>query len=220
MNAGFVAEGRPKPFSAPSMELVTLIPYKVAGGFVQTEEHVRKASRAGELALAQDGAAKIAQATNLAFIDPHGGPDAETSPGSVTYGATTISSSGSSLTQVSSDLAAMIAVFSTDDEALTRAVWIMSPKTATSLALLRGTGGAPAFPGIGAKGGQLLGLPTLVTELALASGSPNESFIVLLDPAQVLLADPGRVSIEMSREASIQLDDAPVTGAQPLICGR
>jgi HK97 family phage major capsid protein len=97
---GFVAPGQPKPIRAPSLERVTLEPYKVVTTLVQTHELVVATDRAGELAIANELARGLAQAANAAFIDPHAGPIAETSPGSITYGATTISSSGSSLAQV------------------------------------------------------------------------------------------------------------------------
>lgn len=216
--ATFVGPASPKPVSRFTLERVSVLPYKVVALCVVTQELLRSSSPAAEMALGREMTRALSEATDRAFIDPHAGPIADTTPGSISFGATTISSSGSSLAQISSDLGTMITLFSSGrDEALMRAVWILSPVTAAYLSLLRGSGGAPAFPDIGPRGGLLLGMPVYVSGAAYSSGSPGESAIILADPAQTLVGDPGSVSVQIATHASLQIDDAPASGAQQLL---
>jgi HK97 family phage major capsid protein len=110
----------------------------------------------------------------------------------------------------------MTDVLSADDEALDRSVWIMSSRTKNALALLRGSGGAQAFPTMSDRIPTLLGRPVFTSGAAYASGSPGEAFIVLLDPRQILLADPGIVEIVPTRQSAVQMSDTPTAGATTL----
>ena len=110
----------------------------------------------------------------------------------------------------------MIAIMSEDDEALARAVWIMSSRTATAIALLRGTAARRGSLGIAARGGNLLGIPVYTSGACYASGSPGEAFIVLLDPRSVLLADPGIVEIRRTPQGDVEMSDTPTGGATQL----
>lgn len=102
---------------------------------------------------------------------------------------------------------------------LTAAHWIVHPRTATALSLMRGSGGAPAFPNINARGGgTLLGLPVVVSgNVSVIAGSPDETSIFLIDADGVALADDNAADFEVARHASIVMDDAPEAGAQQLL---
>lgn len=216
--AYMVGTGRPKPLSAFSLARITVAPFKVASIVVVTKETLLSATAAADLVLGQELARGLAAAHDVAFIDPHAGPSVD-SPGSITFAAgTTLSSTGSALAAIDSDLRAMVAAFSANDRdgALARAVWIMSPNTATYLGTLRGTAGAAAFPNIGPRGGALLGMPVFTSSAAYASGSPGESFIVLLDPAQILVGDDGEIAIDRTTQADLEFVDNPAAGAAQL----
>ena len=80
--------------------------------------------------------------------------------------------------------------------------------------------GAPALPGMTAKGGTLLGFPAITSaHVPVEAGSPGDgdTSITLLDPAQILVADEGRGNIEVAMEASLQMEDVPVAGATNLV---
>ena len=55
----------------------------------------------------------------------------------------------------------------------------------------------------------LMGIPVVVSGNITISG--GHSSIVLIDQAQILLADDGQILIDMSAEASLQMDTAPPT---------
>jgi Phage capsid family len=67
---------------------------------------------------------------------------------------------------------------------------IMKRSTAIALAQLRSTNGDHSFPDVGAMGGEIWGVPVLTSESAPAdSNSPADNIIVLVDAAEVLLAE-------------------------------
>jgi hypothetical protein len=85
----------------------------------------------------------------------------------------------------------------------------MKKSTAIALAQLRSTNGDHSFPAISAMGGEIWGVPVLVTESAPTdSDSPSNNIIVLLDAAEVLLAE-GNVEFSVLRHITVQMDSAP-----------
>ncbi len=74
---------------------------------------------------------------------------------------------------------------------------------------MRTTLGAREFDGMGPDGGWLEGIPVVVSENIVSSGSPTGGIVVAINAPEVLLADDGAVSVDISREASIQMDGAP-----------
>jgi HK97 family phage major capsid protein len=204
--AHIVAEGIAKPLSKFSMARVTVTPRKITAACVVTDELLRFSSGLAEVSLGSELAKAVGLQMDRRFIDPD-------VVDSISNGATVISSSGSSLAAVDSDLKAMFAVFATQDSALDSAVFSMSSTTAVYLASLRGSGGNPAFPNITARGGNLLGIPVYISGALIASGSPGEGAIVLFDPAQILLGDEGQMDVTVARNASVQLSDTPTSPA-------
>jgi hypothetical protein len=57
----------------------------------------------------------------------------------------------------------------------------------------------------------------VVSNNVAPSGSPGDQHLILVDQREILLADDGQMMIDMSSEASLQLNDAPSAGAQSLV---
>jgi hypothetical protein len=76
---------------------------------------------------------------------------------------------------------------------------------------MRNSLGNKEFPDIGVLGGSIEGIPVLTSENIVATGgSPTDGYpIVALNSREILLADDGGVTIDVSREASLQMDTAP-----------
>jgi hypothetical protein len=93
---------------------------------------------------------------------------------------------------------------------LLNAVWFMNTITAAYLGSLRGSGGSPSYPGMGALGGTLLGLPAITTAGILRSGSPSPgtTYLALVDASRVWLVDDG-ISFKASEAAAIEMSDTP-----------
>jgi hypothetical protein len=214
--AAWVTEGETIPASYSSFETADALPIrKVATIACIGDELVRASKPTADAVVAADVGAAIVEQMDRAFIDPSYGAT-DTRPASVTFGATQLDSSGSTVAAIDSDLEAMVQVLVDAGMQLNTAAWILHPRTAVHLALKRGANDGLAYPGMTVKGGTLAGLPAFVSSACSASGSPAERNITLLEVGEVNLADSGAGDLDASRYAALQLDDAPANSAQPL----
>jgi hypothetical protein len=78
----------------------------------------------------------------------------------------------------------------------------MSDSNAFGLSMSMNALGQPLFPGMTAQGGTLFGMPVIVS-------NSLSTRIVLVHAPSILFADEGGVRIDVSREASVQMDSAP-----------
>jgi len=69
---------------------------------------------------------------------------------------------------------------------------------------------------LSATGGTFFGYPVITSNNIALSASPTESFAILMDPSDILLADGG-LQIDMSMEASLQMSDTPSSAASSMI---
>jgi HK97 family phage major capsid protein len=209
--AYWVGEAQPKPISKMAFDNLVLDPLKVAAICVTTQELLKFSNPKADETLQDDMKAAAVEALDLAFIDPLNTGVPGVRPASITSGATPTPSSGSTIAQIDADLKAMVDELTNAGSNLASAVWIMSPTTAVALSLKRGTGGNPAYPGVTAKGGELLGLPVLTTPHM--GGDSNGEFIALVDAAAIAMGDEDQAQISVSTQGSIQLSDTPTPGS-------
>jgi HK97 family phage major capsid protein len=215
-SANWVGEGQSKPVGSFTLDAVILPWSKVAVIVALTEELARFSDPSAESVVNQEMIAAISAFLDKQFTDPAVAPVAGTHPGSITNGITPIVSSGSTIAQITADLGTMLANMASAGVPMTAPAWIMNPRSAIYLGLARGATDAPAFPSM-TTGKTLLGYPVVTsTSMALGAGPGFLGTIILLDQPQVLLADDGSVSLDVSREASLQLDSAPTTPPAPL----
>jgi HK97 family phage major capsid protein/HK97 family phage prohead protease len=214
----FVGEGLPKPLGKMDFEQLTLGWAKAATLIIMTEELVRFSSPSAE-ALARDDLAKgIATYLDKRFIDPTYAGVANVSPASITNGVSGPNSTGVTIAAIDVDVTAAVQGFITNNSPnLGGLVWIMNPATALKLSMKRNTDGTKAFPDINPSGGTFNGYAVITSNNVALTGSPTDSFVVLMDPSEIMLADDGGVSIDMSTEASVEMDSAPTGGATSLV---
>lgn len=216
--ASFVGSGLPKPLTSLSFSAAETIlePCTVVTILPITEELARSESIIAERAMRAEMARAAVQAEDTAFIDPSnvGATGDSPVPASITSSATMIASTGKTLAAVDADLQLMIETLLASGSNLASAVWIMNPRTATHLAMLRGTGGAPAFPTVTAASATLIGLPVVVSgSTPMSADSDATTSITLLDQSGVALADGGEARISVTSQASIEMSDTPTEGA-------
>jgi len=216
--AGWVGQGKPKPVSALAFEREVMGLTKiVCGPIVVTQELVRAAGPIAEMVFGHELARGVAEFGNKAFLDPSYGPVAGVSPGSITHGITPISSTGSDSAAVRADIKRLFATFEDADGALDRAVIVLHPHDALHLSLLTDANGGLLFPRVTVRGGDIAGAPVFVTSACESVGSPGETFAVLFDPAQILIADDGDITVRSARHASVEMSDTPTPGATSLV---
>jgi HK97 family phage major capsid protein/HK97 family phage prohead protease len=203
----WVGQGAPKPVTKLGFAAVTLGINKAAGIILLTEELVRSSSPDAETIVRADMIAGIAAFLDQQFIDPAVAPVAGVSPGSITNGVTT---SGASSNDPFRDLHTLAAAFTTANMPLSGLTVVMSETNALSMGLQRDIAGNMTFPGVGAKGGTVNGITILGSNAAGTN-------VVGLVGSQILMADDGGVTIDVSREASVQMDTAPMNPADATV---
>lgn len=209
---GWVGEGAAKPVSKLAFSSGSLGFAKAAGIVVITQELARYSSPSAEMLVRDDLTAQMTQFLDTQFIDPGVVAVANVSPASILNGASNIrqaAAAWTSMANVLTDVKAFLSTFATNNIPLNGAYWIMTPDTALSLSLLLTTGGNDfAFPDINVNGGTWLGLPVIVSNSVPHSVSAG-AIIALVKASEVFLADDGAVAIDVSQEASLQMDSAP-----------
>lgn len=222
-SVGWVGEGKPKPVSALAFDTTTLRFTKAAGIVVLTDELVRFSNPSAEALVQTDLTASMAQFLDVAFVDPAVAAVADVSPASVTNGVTPIVASGTTADALKADVKRLFATFLAANMTPAGAVWIMTPTMALTISMMTNALGQPEFPDIDMNGGVFMGLPVIVSESVPAnpgSGDPLTGAgqrLILAKASEILLADDGGVTIDVSREASLQMDSAPTAGATELV---
>jgi HK97 family phage major capsid protein len=208
--AQWVGEGVPKPLTRQSFDFVTLGYMKLAVITVITEELARFSQPNAETIIRDDLAKAVVQQMDADFIDPDNAGTANVKPASITNGVTLTASAGNTEANVREDIRTLYGLWIANNLSPTGGVWIMPSSTAMGLSLMVNALGQPSFPGITAQGGTFFGLPVVTSEsTGLTDSSANGHVVVLVKASDILLADDGQVTIDVSREASVQMDDAP-----------
>jgi HK97 family phage major capsid protein len=205
-------ERQVRPISKMALTGATIDPLSVVAIAVQTRELMMSSDPASDLLIRDDLARAYIAAEDSALVDPANAGVSGEKPASVFSGAAEIGSTGSTLAEIDRDLRDAVEAVSAYSD-LEFAAWVMSVKTATYLASLRGSGGALAHPGMTARGGTLLGLPAIASTAITAYDSPSTSFIGLVDASSVLLVDYGAGEFSVSDRASLAMVDESVSPA-------
>lgn len=200
----WVGEGKLKPVTNAQFAAVTLGRFKASGIIVLTEELVRSSAPSAELIVRNELRDGIVRFLDLQFIDPAVAAVAATNPASITNGVAGTAASGTTEAAARADLRALIKTFVTNNIGLDGVVLLMNQSVAFTLGTIVNAVGAPAFPGITAQGGNILGIPVVTSNTVTAAIG-----IVAVHAPSILLADEGGIEIDVSREASLSLDSAP-----------
>lgn len=215
---GWVGQGVPKPVSELKFNEVTLGSAKAAGIVVISEELAKFSSPSAENLIRQDLVDTMAQFLDEQFINPAVAAVANVSPASVLNGvlAQRITSGGATVALVSADIKSLFDLFATNNLSPSGGVWVMRPAEAIALSLLRTSQDVFAFPTINAEGGTWFGYPVIVSNSVPHSVSGG-AIIAFIKQNEIFLADEGGVRIDVSNQASLQMDSAPSAGAQSLV---
>lgn len=209
--AYWVGEGAPKPLTQFDFTATELRWNKIATIAVITNELIRFSNPSAER-LVRDGlAGAVIERADIDFIDPNKTAVANVSPASITNGATAIPSSGSTADDVRADIQALWAPFIAARNAPRNAVYIMDSTTALALSLMQNPLGQSEFPGITLNGGTFMGVPVVVSDYLPVTSAGG--MVVLVNASDIWLADDGQVTIDSSREASLQMLDNPTNNS-------
>ena len=203
---GWVGEGLSKPVTKLAFTSVTVELYKAAGIIVFTEELARLSTPRAEEVVRRDMIGGISQFLDSQFIDPAVAAVANVNPASITNGLTPLTSTNNVL----ADINAIFAAFTAADLDPSGAALLMSPGNAFALATTQSALGMFLYPSLGMNGGTLVGV-NVITSNALGTN------VIGIARDSVMIADDGGITIDASREASVQMDSAPATPPTPLV---
>lgn len=204
----WVGEGKGKPLTKFDFSRTTLDELKVANIAVLSEEVIMRSSPQADVLIRNQLAEALQQRLDADFVDPSKAAVSNVSPASITNGVTAITASGTGTADdVRADLRALFQQFIAANNTPTSGVYIMNGTTALALSLMTNALGQKEFPNVTMLGGTLEGLPVIVSEYVPTDSSG--SIVILANAGDIYLGDEGGVSIDMSREASLQMDDSP-----------
>lgn len=208
---GWVGEAGVKPVSSGAFDSVELTFNKVSGIVPMTEELMRFSSPSAETTIRDALVAAVTYLVDRDFLDPSKAVATGVSPASVTNGVTPIPSTGTDADALRADLGSLLTAFAALNVNLSGLRLVMTSQQAIRIGMLRNAFGQSEFPGIGVTGGTLEGIPVITSEnIVSTGGSPADGgLIVAINANDVALADDGGVAIDISREASLQMDTSP-----------
>ena len=209
-SVGWVGEAKVRKVSAQAFDSVTLDFANIAGIVVITKELLRHGQPSSEMLVRDDLAKGIVQFMDGQFVDPTKAAD-DVSPASITNGVTPIVATGTTAAHLRADFKSAVQAYLDADLTPADGVVIMSQGLALAISLMTNDLGNPEFPGITMNGGTFMGLPVVASESVPATGgSPTDGGLIILAKAgDILLADEGGITVDASREASLQMDDSP-----------
>jgi len=206
----WVGQGAPKPVGKLAFVSITLGITKCAGIIVITQELARSSSPDAEDVIRRDMVEGIAAFLDAEFIDPAKAPVAGVSPGSITNGVTPITTAGTSPANARADILALGNAMAAAGISTSGAVLILSESNARALAGALNPLGQPLFATMGPDGGTIMGYTAIPSQIAGTT-------VALVQPREVLYADDGGVTIDVSTEASVQMDSAPMNPADATV---
>ncbi len=195
----WVGEGKGIPLTKPTWGRAELSPTKVATIVAATEEQIRDSSPSAEILLRASITKALAKRLDQTFIGSASASGA--TPAGILQGISAIVSVGNDGDSVSIDVGAAMGSFATANNALDSGVWVMSANRALKLSLMKNALGQREYPEIHMKGGMFYGLPVI------ASNYIDTNTVALINAEDVYLGDEGGVTVDMSREASLQMVD-------------
>lgn len=222
----WVGEGAPKPLTNFDWASIILRWAKVANIAVLTQELIRFSNPSAEMLVRDELAAALRARMDIDFIDPAKAAVADVSPASITNGATSVPSGSPDVgpadaDTVRADVAKLFQAYINANATPSSGVWIMNATTALALSMKQNALGQAEFPGITMNGGTFFGLPVIVSQyLPVTPGDPvgppitsDSTIVILANASDILLADDGGVTIDISNEASLQMDNAPTNNS-------
>lgn len=195
----WVGEAAPKPVTELEFTTTTVPYHKIAGIIVLTEELVRFSSPDAEATVRRDLTEQIAQFMDEQFIRIAVTAGAN-NPASITNGVTAPNASGTTLAALFADLKTALASFDTAGITTDGLVIVTTPAVARILSFMTNQLGlTPNGFGVSPQGGTLLGYPVIV------SASVDAGTLVFFKPSEVFLADDGRVTLDASNQATLDM---------------
>jgi HK97 family phage prohead protease len=216
MTANWVGEAKPKPVTKGGYTAQTLGHTKIAAIVIDSEEILRFGNIPGmstETAMRDGLTRAVVKKIDMSLVDPALAAVSGVNPASLTNGLSLGTSAGNDADDVRADILSLYAAVgatglgTTDNIDPRGVVLLMPPGVALAASLMRTSVGAVEFPNISINGGSIQGINVIVSNYLAMAGYGN--LVVAVVAPEINLADDGQVTVDMSREASLEMSDAP-----------
>jgi HK97 family phage major capsid protein len=209
--AGWVGQGKAKPVTKFDFNATTVPFTKVAAIAVITQELARFSDPSAEALVRDSLADTVIARIDTDLFDPDLAAVANVSPAGLLNGVSPVSAAGIDYSDPASVRCAIALLWAPWDSTFlgARPAYYTTPAVARQLALSREALGTQAFPGMTPMGGTLDGVPVRVSQYLANNGGSGGAPFILVDEAEIYLADDGSVTLDASDVASIEMSDAP-----------
>lgn len=212
----WVGQAKGKPVQKFNTAATTMTWAKIATITVLSDELARFSQPSADSLVRGELAAGIAERMDRDFVDPTVAAVAGVNPASVTNGIAALTPSGTDAAAVRADILQLLTPFITANIPPTSIVFIMPNTVALTISLMRTNLGNAEFPNITMRGGTLEGFPVIASQYC-STGSPISNLFIAAAASEIFLADDGQVTIDVSREASIEMSDDPENEAGTVV---
>lgn len=212
-SASWVGQGKAKPVTKFDFNATTIPFTKIAAISVLTQELARFSDPSAEALVRDSLADAVIARSDTDLFDPDLAAVANVSPAGLLYGVAPVAVAGGSIdyadpASVRCAIAALWAPWDTTFMGQ-RPAYYTTPAIARMLSLSREPLGTAAFPGMTPMGGTLDGVPVRVSQYLANNGGSGGAPFILVDEAEIFLADDGSVTLDASEQASIEMSDTP-----------
>lgn len=220
-SASWVGQGKAKPVTKFDFNAVTVPFTKIAAISVLTQELARFSDPSAEALVRDSLADAVIARADTDLFDPDLAAVANVSPAGLLFGVTPVAVAGNTIdyadpASVRCAIAALWAPWDTTFMGA-RPAYYTTPAVARMLSLSREALGTAAFPGMTPTGGTLDGVPVRVSQYLANNGGSGGAPFILVDEAEVFLADDGSVTLDASEQASIEMSDTPAGSSNPSV---
>jgi HK97 family phage major capsid protein len=209
--AGWVGQGKAKPVTKFDFNATTVPFTKIAAIAVITQELARFSDPSAESLVRDSLADCVIARADTDLFDSDLAAVANTSPAGLLNGVSPTTVAAVDYADPATVRCAIAALWAPWDSTFigARPAYYTTPAVARQLALSREALGTPAFPGVTANGGMLDGIPLRVSHYLANNGGSGGAPFILVDEAEIYLADDGSVTLDASDVASIEMSDTP-----------
>lgn len=211
--AGWVGQGKAKPVTKFDFNAVTVPFTKIAAISVITQELARFSDPSAEALVRDSLADAVIARADTDLFDPDVAAVANVSPAGLLNGVSPIAFPAGTIDYAdpASVRCAIAALWVPWDSSFmgARPAYYTTPAVARQISLSREALGTVAFPGMTPNGGTLDGIPVRVSQYLANNGGSGGAPFILVDEAEIYLADDGSVTLDASDVASIEMSDTP-----------
>jgi HK97 family phage major capsid protein len=217
--AYWVGQGKAKPVTSFGFG-ATSVPFtKVAAISVITQELARFSDPSAEALVRDSLADSVIERIDADLFDPDKAAVANVSPAGLLNGVTPVAAGSIDGSDPESIRRGIMLLWAAWDNTYlgARPAYYTTPAVARVLAFMRDPLGNRAFEGMTPQGGTLDGVPVRVSQYIANNGGSGGAPFILVDEAEVYLADDGSVTVDASEQASIEMSDTPAGSSNPTV---